>query len=183
MDLDKRVKDQLAAVQKALATARTGVAEIRRMIADLQQEREKTRVAPVPITEAIAAIDQMLQRWRLTSQEHVPDLSALVGVAAHGAPPQLLDPYAVSPGAVLRLTMLLLGDQVRERLLAELDAFYATTAPGLPHDARAARLREIDRELAGLEQAEEVAIAAAEEGGLMIDRRPDVSPAVVLGLE
>lgn len=132
--------------------------------------------------EAVAALDGMLRHWRVAGQEWF-SLEAIIGVASRGEQPALVDPHAMKTPTLLRVMLLTLGDQVRETFIRQLETHYAGIEVGLPADARAARLREIDAELGKLEQAEEAAIAAAEEGGLMIDRRPDVSPAVVLGLE
>jgi hypothetical protein len=109
-------------------------------------------------------------------------LDTIVAVAARGERPQLLDQYAVSAPVLLRLMMLLLGDHVREKLIADLETHYRTVEVGLPAAERQKRLAEIDRELAKLEAAEEAAIAAAEQGGLQIDRRPDAAVEAVLGL-
>ena len=140
------------------------------------------RSAPVPL-EATAALDAMLARWRLTQQEWV-STDSIISVASRGERPQLIDPHGITAPALLRLMLLLVGDQARETLIRQLETHYANIEIGLPADARAARLREIDRELAKLEAAEEAAIATAEEGGLLvIDRRPDASPAAILNLE
>lgn len=182
MDLAKRIRDQLSAVQRAMSQARTGVESIRAMIADLQRERERVRSAPVPFDEAVAAIDEMLARWRITGQEWV-STEAIIGVASRGERPQLVDPHAITAPVLLRLMLLLVGDQARETLIRQIEAFYRTADVGLPRDERVTRLRELDRELGKLEQADEAAIAAAEEGGLHIDRRANASPAALLGVE
>lgn len=52
----------------------------------------------------------------------------------------------------------------------------------LDAEQRAAKLEALEVQLLGLEAEEESIIAAAEELGIAMDRRPDASPAVVLGL-
>lgn len=94
----------------------------------------------------------------------------------------MIDPHAITAPVLLRLMLLLVGDQARETLIRQLEAHYAGVEVGLPADARAVRLRAIDAELAKLEATEESAIAAAEDGGLAIDRRPDASVEAVLGI-
>jgi hypothetical protein len=104
-------------------------------------------------------------------------------MASGGERPQLIDPHAITAPALLRLILLLLGDQVRETLIRQLEAHYRSVVEvGLPTVERRERLAAIDRELGKLEAAEEAAIAAAEEGGLMIDRRGDAAVEAVLGI-
>src|SRR5512134_839591 len=133
MDLARRIKDQLSAVQRAMSQARTGVEAIRGMIADLQRQKETCRSAPVPFDEAVAAIDEMLNRWRITGQEWI-SLDGIIGVASRGERPQLIDPHAISAPVLLRMMLLLVGDQARETLVDELEAYYRGVEPGLPRD-------------------------------------------------
>lgn len=86
------------------------------------------------------------------------------------------------PADVLELLAPLLGPQLRAALIAELEARYAGSPPGLAADERQRRLAELDSEIARLETLEERAIQAASEGGMEVARRPDASPAALLGI-
>ena len=76
----------------------------------------------------------MLSRWRITGQEWV-SLDAIVAVAARGERPQLLDPHAMTAPVLLRLMLLLVGDQARETLIRHLEEHYRNVEVGLPADA------------------------------------------------
>lgn len=73
------------------------------------------------------------------------------------------------------------GDALIERMHASIDAM--DYRPGPPLAERPARLAKLQAELRELEMKEEALIVAAEEAGMLIARRPDASPEVVLGFD
>ena len=166
-----------------MATAASGIEEIRREIATLRAEREAVRGAPVPLDEARAALNKMLTTWATVGQARGVHVDHLIAQAMAGTPPTTDELYrAASLGTVLALLAPLLRQQLHDGIETCLTERYAQVKAGLPAAARERRLAELDGEIATLERDEEESIQAAAEGGLAIDRRADASPAVVLGL-
>jgi hypothetical protein len=182
MDLVSRVKSKVAAIQKAMAGATSSIAEIREAIAKLKDEREAIRVAPVPMSEAIPLIDNLLAYWSHAGRpEGIERIAAavMVGKAPHI---ELHSPRATLADT-LALLVPLLDTQLREAMISDLEVRYAAAPAGLPADERQRRLAELDGEIARLEALEDEAIQAAASGGLEVARRPDASPAALLGID
>lgn len=182
MDLVGKVKARVAAIAKAMSSATSSIAEIREMIAALKAEREAIRAAPVPLSEAGALIDTMLDRWAHASQ--FGGAERITAAAMCGQAPNI---ELHSPRSTLADTLALLSPllhrHLREALISELEARYAESPPGLPAGERQRRLAELDSEIVRLEVLEEEAISVAAAGGLDVARRPDASPAALLGLD
>lgn len=151
---------------------------VRQQVAEIKSRRMAMATALVPKEEAYPRLD-----------------TAIEAVATRFAPNvmPLLRPDWPSPGyaaigsiverdieAVLHA---LAGKELRALCMREIDRAYATEGAGLPTAQRAAELEKLDRAILALEREEEALIEAAEAAGLEIDRRPDATPAVVLGLE
>ncbi len=182
MDLVNKVKARVAAIQKAMAGANSSIAEIRETIATLQREREAIRAAPVPISEAIPLIDNLLAYWSHAGRSD--GIEAIAAAVMVGQAPHI---ELHSPRATLADTLTLLAPllhrQLREAMISDLEARYAESPPGLSSAERQRRLAELDSEIARLEALEEEAIQAAATGGLEVTRRADASPAALLGIE
>jgi hypothetical protein len=183
MDLVGRIKTKVSAIQKAMATAVAGVEEIRQAIADLRNERQKIASAPVPAAEATVLFMQMLDRWEAGGRNRFIGIEPIVQAATSGQVPQIEIHQSATVGHVLGLLVPLLRPQLEAALTAAVEGHYQTVPPGLPAAERTLRLAEIDQELLRLECLEEEAIEAAATGGLHVDRRPDASPAAVLGVD
>lgn len=74
-----------------------------------------------------------------------------------------------------------LGDTLAQRMHAEIDRL--DYRPGPPMEERPARLAELKAALRKLEQQEEKVICGAEGDGIIIPRRPDADPAVILSYD
>lgn len=72
----------------------------------------------------------------------------------------------------------LFGDQVKQALLAKVDAM--DYVPGLPLSERPERRKRLLQELRALEEKEEALICESEEAKAPVYRRADADPAVVL---
>lgn len=79
----------------------------------------------------------------------------------------------------LQLAALVLGDQL-ERSLATLAQ---DAGDGISNEERAGRLSALRSELDQLETDEEHALEELEAAGLVVRRRPDARPSIVLGLQ
>ena len=181
MDLVARIKSRVAGDQRAMSSASGEIAEIRQAIEGLRGERERIRVAPVPRSEATEQIDAMLARWSHAGNSE--RIERITSAAMQGQAPSIeLHSPRATLADVLELLAPLLGPQLRAALIAELEARYAGSPPGLAADERQRRLAELDSEIARLETLEERAIQAASEGGMEVARRPDASPAALLGI-
>lgn len=75
----------------------------------------------------------------------------------------------------------LMGDALVQRMHAEIDRL--DYRPGPPMAERPARVAELKTALRKLEQQEEALICGAEDAGIMIPRRVDADPAVILGYD
>jgi hypothetical protein len=74
-----------------------------------------------------------------------------------------------------------MGDALEQRMHAEIDRL--DYCPGPPMAERPARLADLKAALRKLEQQEEKAICGAEVDGIIIPRRPDADPAVILSYD
>lgn len=75
----------------------------------------------------------------------------------------------------------LMGDALAQRMCAEIDRL--DYRPGPPMAERPARLADMKAALQKLEQQEEALICGAEGAGIIIPRRLDADPAVILGYD
>lgn len=74
-----------------------------------------------------------------------------------------------------------LGDTLVQSMCEEIDRI--DYRPGPPMAERPARLAELKTALRKLEQQEEAIICGAEDAGIIIPRRPDADPAVILSYD
>jgi hypothetical protein len=129
-----------------------------------------------------------LERARVSADEAQANLEALIAAAAgRFRPPALLvgvnspgfqaQLYERDPGVdAFALACALYPERVQEFLAEHMTAGEG----GVTAENRAARLAQLDAELAELERKEESAIRKLEAQGLDVDRRGDADPAVVL---
>lgn len=82
---------------------------------------------------------------------------------------------------VVRVLAKLFPGELKRACRERLTALYADVEPGLPADAREARIAVLRRKVLAIEIQEEAAIVAAERAGVVIGRRADVTATVVLG--
>lgn len=75
----------------------------------------------------------------------------------------------------------LMGEALAQRMCEEIDRL--DYRPGPPMAERPARLSEMKAALQKLEQQEEALICGAEDAGIIIPRRLDADPAVILGYD
>lgn len=159
----------------------------------LRAELEKLRArrceveAQPPDTETVCA----RVAARLARVASKLDLADALGVAQLAGPqgPGLRDDLLLGPAGMLPEVGLevlltdLLAPQLEERLVGLVEAHLAgQEGERISDQARAEALARIDRELWELEVQEEDAIRQVEAQGFDLDRRPDASPAIVLGL-
>jgi hypothetical protein len=179
MSLMASVQAKVAAARKALRSATGSVEGIRAEILKLQSERRSVEGAPVVIDEAASALDETITR--LLAGIHTwttpPDL---IASAAHGQP---ADVRALSDQHRLAIAVLALQPLLREQFHRALAQHYETLQPGLPAADRQQRLRELGEQVGMLEREEEALLQELAGAGVSIDRRPDVSPSVLLGID
>ena len=150
MDLVARIRGKVGAVRQAMATAASGVEEIRAANAALRAEREAVRGAPVPLDEARAALDKMLTTWATVGQARGVRVDHLIAQAMAGHPPATDELYrAASLGTVFSFLVPLLREELRGGIEKALTERYAEVREGLPRDRAGAapgRARWRDRE-------------------------------------
>lgn len=160
-------------LSKAVSGLNTEVERIRGEIAALKAEREQVAQAPRTVAEAVAVLDDALDR---IAAKFTPNAAGLLNPEARATD------FTLGHGTHDRGTeaaVWLFRDQVRDRLVAEIKA--ADHSDGIAAGDRAARLSKIDTRLLGLEREEEALIVQAADHGMEIMRRPDADPRAVLG--
>ncbi|OPH82384.1 hypothetical protein [Nitrobacter vulgaris] len=151
------------------------VDRIRGEIANQQRERQRVLRAELPIADRKRA-----------ARAYVNELAAKGSprIAADHDRFELNFPSGLSFGSkpdVQALLAWLNPELFRERLCAEIDAMPKPKF-ALSTDAKRERLREIKAVITELEREEEGLIEKAADEGFDIARRPDASPAVILGI-
>jgi hypothetical protein len=178
MSVIASVRDKVRQAKKALQTAHGSVADVRNAIQRLKAERESIRSAPVPVSEALGTVEATADHLA-GSAHHI--LAGLVADAARGQPSRI-DLHILHKNELVGLVATILATDVRRGLAGAVEEHYQTVEPGLAADDRARRLAEIDAELQRLEVEEEGLIVGLAEAGVHIERRPDASPAAILGV-
>lgn len=175
----ERIRQKIGAARKALASAGDSVESIRAAIGELETERAAIANAPVPLAEATHAVTATIAR--LTASAGYTPASVVLDAAERGEP-AALDVHAMRPNEIVGFLAGCLRPVLRQALTEQLEEHYRDLQPGLPADERAQRLADLDRQLLDLNREEERLIVELAELGIAIDRRPDASPAAVLGL-
>lgn len=163
---------------------REEVEALRARIAALQPERQTLVLQARTRAEVRAEIERTVAHWQ---ERGAAALTRELQRAALGAAPDLLTADGTGPAAggvahvrldLGPLLVAVLGPAaVRKALVGALDA----VPEGMPAEARAARLAEIDAELGQLEAEEERLVEMSELDGDPIARRPDARAEIVLG--
>jgi hypothetical protein len=154
--------------------------DVRRELARVREERDEilaTRTAveraPVSRDEAVARIEERIAERLATV--FAPNV-ANFGSARYDAR------YAgtLFNGEVDALFVWWDGPGIRDRLMAELDDWYRTQATALSAAERTSELAALDHRVSELEVTEEGLIREAEEVGIMLERRGNADPGIVL---
>ena len=161
------------------------VAAIREQRPAWAEQRRQAERAPVDRATAEARLEQEIaSAARVGAYVHGGTLASPMydPRARVGGLLSYRDPAAIGGDPRRLLTAALCGlmpDVVRQVGRAAIAEHYRD-GDGIPDAERAARLAEIDRQLAALERDEERMIRAADRDGQTIARRDDADPAVVL---
>lgn len=151
-------------------TVTEGIAEVRAAIAEKRRELVNAKDAPVPpaeLAERIAAwLDARAERGINQYARSIP--------VTFGRPNETVTrvPYHLA-GELDTAVLLALGVSTLKREIPALVARLSYT-PGPPSSERPALVERLERELAELEGAEEAAIDAAAEAGVVVQHRPEV---------
>ena len=157
----------------AAREARDAVAETRDDLLAAKSHRARLASAPVPMVEAVAALDLGLDALVADCASAVP-LANLVMPARQS---QLV--VYDHPKAAIAIAAAAGAAQLRSTIIGRLEEFYRDKAP-LTREAREAAVTRADAEILALELAEETLIRRAEADGLRILRRHDADPEAVL---
>ena len=180
MTVLERVRSRINVARKALSAAGDSLEDIRRTIAQLEGEREAIRSAPAPMSEAVEAIEELVDR--LAAHAQYASVPVILDAAERGQVPHV-DLHSRQIGATFGLFADILRPVLKGTLVAALEEHYAEIQAGLPRQARAERLAELDREILELSTQEEALIGELAASGLSVDRRGSADPRAVLGLD
>jgi hypothetical protein len=154
------------------------LAEVRARIADLNRQLSSAHDARVPQKVAVERLDAWLDT--LAQRQHEKGLAVEFTFREQGSvslfSPLFLDEQVESMFAWAT------GKLLRDRLIAELDALYATLPKGgaLDVESRAQSETSLTAKLFDFEVEEERLIVAAEQAGMTLNRRPGANPAAIL---
>jgi hypothetical protein len=173
LEAAKPVKAKL----KAGENLASGVDRLREEIGALRNERRKVEQAGLPIADAKAAaqayVDGLTARGRPRIVAEHEKFTVTFEAMVEGA-------YTPTPDLAAALAWLD-PKAFAQRLMHELDAA-PKPALALSKKAKADKLAMIAAKLAALEYEEEAMIAESEVEGPALARRPDASPAAILGV-
>lgn len=160
-----------------VASVRAQVEGLRDTVAALKTKRRQIETQPVPMSEALDAIEAGLDRLERDAAGRFDNLAALMR-PANGRPHLTFDPH---PSTLPAMLVLVARDVIAERLRGNVVAAYESAGlTGITADDRRAALQELDTTVLAVEAAEELMIRRAEAADLEILRRGDANPAVVL---
>lgn len=152
-------------------------------IDDIKERLDFLENAPLPANEAKAVADRVIERH---GRQYLQDR---IGYFFHRGydGDRLLEASDIArgEGTTLNMTPLLLGlfpGLVRERLHALIDERAQTLEAGPPWSRRQTERIELEEQLFDAEIEEERLIEQAEAMGLEVYRRPEASPAAILGI-
>ena len=149
---------------------------IRDLNARLRDRRRRIERAPVPLEEAVAAVDRHLRHTAETC-----GADALLGDLMGGGGRGAARFPAIENKAMVKLLTAAAADLVRDFLVRRLEAAYsAEGARPLAADERAKSVARLDADLLDAELAEERLIREAERAGLSVLRRADADPRALL---
>lgn len=141
-----------------IEAVRKHLTAIRSSLAAKKAERAKVFTAPVPKAEALAALDQSMEKMASTFRADVLNLPALTRHTQDPADFRLIRSYGLgedlSDRAASGLLWLVLGSAIRKTVETELDAWYATAGKPMSERDRSTALDRLTKEVAGLETQE-----------------------------
>lgn len=161
--------------RKANEPARPDLDTIRRDLADLKTERDRTADMSPARADMITWLDATIDHYagvHQTAFGSTGDEKDFQYLLASMFIPRNDDVGA----AVIGAACLFMPGAVREYFLGAIEENLRHHPPGLPTDERRAALKTLDAKIHGSETSEELATVALEESGKTIARRPDLSP-------
>jgi hypothetical protein len=147
--------------------AADAIIRTRQEILGVQHELAGVRTAPMSKAEAAAAIRRQVDELAARGRPIIDTVSGTLNVRAW----RTADTAAV------------LAWLHRDTLIARLTAELGDNADGLSAADRQTRVKQFKTRLDALERQEELLVVRALADGIAVDRRPDVSPACVLGVK
>jgi hypothetical protein len=151
------------------------VKKSREQIASIKAEIAAIESALLPKSEATAKLDAWLDDQVRLNTEFNPMVEFLSSPDITAWNIAGID-QARGLGVLLAACL----PQVRASLVARLETAYAETPEGLPSGDRAGRLEPLNRKLWDAEITEETCIVEAARAGVLISRRPNVNPRVLV---
>lgn len=169
-------------VNASIDSLRERIDEIRRRVSDINEDRVKVEQSSVSKAEAMARLDDWLgdlrergrveTRCLMSRERFTPTIVHDANISEARRTVDMRDTSAA--------LVFLFHDSVRKTLAAELDALYADESDAVASSAYDKRLSDLDRDLLALEMEEERLIRYAENAGVIIHRRVDADPRVLL---
>lgn len=154
---------------------------IRQEIASLKAKRESIASARCNEQDLSARVEQIVSGW--AGQVDADALGQWIASPEHKASEDLMalaTPMAPGQSKVAAIASYLMPEAVKASLMAAAKPWVDRGA--LPVTERAEAIATLELEQFGLEVEEEAIITRLEEAGVECYRRPDVDPAIVLGL-
>lgn len=159
----------------AAADVYAGIADLRARIAVLEDERARVEELPVPLDEAVAALDRWLDD--LEGRYSVSVGSFTTGRPGSG-PALTMGDHSILPGLLLAAAR----DAIRNALADHLADYYEGREAASAAE-KAKRLASIHDELDALCRVEERLIREAEASNLPILRRETAAPEIVIATD
>ncbi|RAO75789.1 hypothetical protein [Dyella jiangningensis] len=169
-------------VSASIDTLREKIDEIRERVSGLKSERVQVEQSSISKGEAMARLDEWLadlrERGRIATQclmSRDRSTPVIIHDANISEARRTVDMRDASSALVF-----LFHDSVRKTLAAEVETLYADETDAVESKAYDKRLSDLDRDLLALEMEEERLISYAENAGVIIHRRADADPRVLL---
>lgn len=178
----EKVKARMFAANKAVSQTMGDVEAIRAQIASLQQERRAIEVLPGTFAEAHARLKAHLDAAAQIFNDAYLNHFIVALISPDAKVPGLTPAPVVIGPDTLTPTFAALFRPAFETALTEMLRQHCEQNPGIGADERQQRQSKLDKDILGLETTEEALIEMGGQSGLVIARRPDASPAVILGL-
>jgi hypothetical protein len=155
-------------------TLNTAISNMRSEIAALHQQLAIVRRAPLPVSDQKQAALDYVARLARTARPNISVVKDTLRVTWH-------DDIIAGKDDALALLAWVAPDQVLATLERAIEQ-QPTPINSMPANERIARVSELEDQLQELEAREEALISRASNEGIEVLRRPDASPACVLGV-
>ena len=175
-------QDLALGVTTSIGTLRGAIDEIRSRISGLKDSRVQVEQSSISKAEAMDRLDAWLADLReqgRVSTHCLMSRERSMPTIIHDANVSELRRTVDMRGTSATLVFLF-HDAVRKTLAAELEALYADEPEAIASSTYGQRLSDLDRDLLALEMEEERLVRYAENAGVVIHRRPDADPRVLL---